>query len=372
MTGGMKVTHVVENLARGGLERMVVDLARTQRASGWDVQVACLFDRGLLADELEADGVPVHACGKRGGADIGALLRLRERLRARQHGVLHTHNAAAHYHAVVACGGLRFARTINTRHSMSRLGPRSRAEWLYRRSLHRTDAVATVCEAARRGFSEQGVRPRGALLAVPNGIRVDAFDTASAARRQALARALDLGPDARIVGTVGRCVPVKDQASLLRAFARVLSQEPCAALVVVGDGPSRPRLEALAGSLGVAARTRFLGDRSDVPALLPGFEVFALSSRSEGYSLALLEACAAGLPIVATDVGGNGEIVAAGHNGLLVRAGDPAAFAAALLELLGDAAAAVSMGRHGRAWAEGEASLQAMETRYARLYGMAT
>lgn len=365
----MKILHVVENLERGGLERMVVDLAARQRADGHDVRVACVFQEGLLAAELNALGVPVVACHKRGGIDLRALRRLRRWMRAAQGGVLHTHNAAAHYLACAAGMGLPWRRVVNTRHGMGAHDARSRKEWLYRQAMPRTDIVAAVCEAARARFEAQGVAPRGRLLAVANGIRIEAFARSAPQARDALASALDLGEGARIVGSVGRLNPVKDQAMLLEAFARVHAALPGAALVVVGEGPARRDLEARALALGIAHRVRLLGDRNDVAALLRGFDLFALSSRSEGYSIALLEACAAGLPIVATDVGGNGEIVVDGRNGRLVPPGDAVAFARAMIALLGDRPMAARMGAAGHAWAAVHGSLRAMAARYEALYG---
>ena len=364
----VRIVHVVETLERGGLERMVVDLARMQHAQGHDVCAVCLFVPGVLAPELHEAGIPVQACGKRDGFDLGALRRLRGLLREGQGGVLHTHNAAAHYHAVLASAGLRHQRVVNTRHGMGGAGRGSRREWLYRRSLGRTDVVAAVCEAARASFQAQGVRPRGRLIAVPNGIRVERFAQGDATARAQLASSLGLGDDARLVGTVGRLNPVKDQALLLRAFANVHAALPEAALVLVGEGPSHAELVALATELGISARVRFLGDRSDVDRILAGLDVFVLSSRSEGYSIALLEACAAGLPIVATDVGGNGEIVRDGRNGRLVPAGDASALSLALLDVLQDPQTAARMGLAGHAWAQAHASLRAMASRYEALY----
>lgn len=366
----MKITHVVENLDRGGLERMVIDLAHAQAGAGHDVEVICLFERGTLAVELDRSGIPVHACHKNGAGDPRPWRRLRALLSARQDGALHTHNAAAHYHAGLAGMGQRFARIVNTRHGMGMPRPRSRREWLYRHSLHRTDAVVAVCEAALAKFAAQGVRPRGRLLKIANGIALDGFPQASAERREALASLLGFAPGTRIIGTVGRLSPVKDQAMLLRAFARVRETMADVALVVVGDGPLRAELGALAASLGIAPRVRFLGDRNDVrAALLAGFDLFALSSISEGYSVALLEACAAGIPIVATDVGGNGEIVADGGNGWLAPAGDADAFAALAARVLRDSAQAAAMGMRGREWARIEGSTHTMAARYAELYG---
>jgi glycosyltransferase involved in cell wall biosynthesis len=364
----LDIAHVVENLERGGLERMVIDLALAQQAAGHRPRVACLFEPGALAGELSGQGIEVFACHKAAGLDLGAVRRLRAWLQAVPGVVVHTHNANAHYHTVAATFGSPTARLVNTRHGMGASQPRSRGEWLYRRAMARTDVVAAVCEAARARFAAQGVRPRAGLLAVPNGIRVDTFAAAHEERRAALRNVLGLAPGTRIIGTVGRLNPVKDQAMLLRAFARVHAEAADTALVLVGDGALRAELERQATASGAGESVHFLGDRSDVRQLLQGFDVFALSSLSEGYSMALLEACASGLPIVATDVGGNREIVADDRNGVLVPAADAQAMANAVLGLLRDPSRVQRLGAAGRDWALREASVPAMAARYDALY----
>ena len=368
----MEIVHVVENLDRGGLERTVVDLIASQRDAGHECRVICLFKLGLLARELLASGVRVDACGKRPGLDLRALRRARALIRQSPDAVLHTHNAMAHYYAVLASLGLPVKCRINTRHGMGGRTRSGRQEWLYRQSLRGTDYAVAVCEAARQRFAADGMHPRRALLSVPNGIRLERFRPADDVARQSLVAELGLPTGSRIIGTVGRLQPVKDHALLLRAFAKVRVQVPEAALVIVGDGPLRAALEAQAEQAGLSDAVRFMGDRHDVPRLLTGMEVFALTSTSEGYSVALLEACASSLPIVATDVGGNREIVRHGINGRLVPSGDTAAIATALIALLRGGEQAAAMGRAGYAWAQAEASFRTMAERYHGLYDVSS
>ena len=368
----MEIVHVVENLDRGGLERTVVDLIASQRDAGHECRVICLFKLGLLARELLASGVRVDACGKRPGLDLRALRRARALIRPSPDAVIHTHNAMAHYYAVLASLGLPVKCRINTRHGMGGRTRSGRQEWLYRQSLRGTDYAVAVCEAARQRFAADGMRPRRALLSVPNGIRLERFRPADDVARQSLVAELGLPTGSRIIGTVGRLQPVKDHALLLRAFAKVRVQVPEAALVIVGDGPLRAALEAQAEQAGLSDAVRFMGDRHDVPRLLTGMEVFALTSTSEGYSVALLEACASSLPIVATDVGGNREIVRHGINGRLVPSGDTAAIATALIALLRGGEQAAAMGRAGYAWAQAEASFRTMAERYHGLYDVSS
>lgn len=368
MNAPLNITHVVENLNRGGLERVVLDLVKLQQQQGHRCQVVCLFERGALAHELDAAGIPVHACDKRKGLDLRALSRARALIRAHGTDVLHSHNAVAHYLAVLASLGLGLGKVINTRHGMGGMQRWNRSELLYRAGLVGTDVVTMVCEAACKGAIDQGM-PSRKLQVVPNGLRVQEFAVASTAARERLRRALGVSPRTHLVGTVGRLNWAKDQSSLIRAFRRVHEQLPDCALVLVGDGSLRSELELCAQREGVAGVVHFLGDRNDVRELLQGLDVFALSSVSEGYSMALLEASATALPIVATDVGGNREIVHDGVTGCIVPARDTEALAQAMLRLLRDPGLAARYGAAARAMVESRGSLEAVAARYAELYG---
>ncbi|HRI19169.1 MAG TPA: glycosyltransferase, partial [Burkholderiaceae bacterium] len=316
----MKVVHVVESLAVGGLEQVVISLAAWQRAQGIESTIVCLFHEGALAAGARARGVEVAVIGKASGLDVRALFMLRSSLRRLAPDVLHTHNAVAHYYAVAAAAGLGIARTVNTRHGMgSRAGGR-RLELLYRAALRRTDAAVAVCYAARDRFVRAGTVPAAKTFVVANGVDLGAIAVRCTAAREALLAQLALAPATVVLGIVGRLNPVKDHATLLRALQQVRQKELPVALVVVGDGPTRAALEAQAGSLGLGGAVRFLGMRGDVGQLLAAFDLFVLSSTTEGYSLALVEAAAAGLPIVATRVGGNADIVSDRISGLLVPA----------------------------------------------------
>lgn len=347
---------------------MVIELVRMQRAQGQRCQIVCLYEPGALAAEAVAMGVPVSACGKRRGLDPRALWRARRAVARHRTEVLHTHNAMAHYQAVLACAGLGVRCVVNSRHSMSSNRRAPRLEWLYRRALRRTDAVVAVCEAASADAVALGIVPAEKARVVRNGIPVESFAAANPAMHRRLCALLGVPAGARIVGTVGRLTPIKDQASLIGAFARVHARLPDAVLVLVGDGASRAALEHCAREAGVAAAVHFLGARDDVRELLQGFDLFVLCSLSEAYSMALLEASASALPIVATDVGGNGEIVHPGRTGWLVPVHAPSALADAMGEALLQVDVARRYGAAARCWALAEGSLETMAARYAALY----
>ena len=162
--------------------------------------------------------------------------------------------------------------------------------------------------------------------------------------RRSARRLLGVGTDDLVVGTVGNFTRKKDQESLLRAVARLVPDLPSLRVVLIGSGPLENDLRALAASLRIAEVTDFTGSRDDVREVLPGLDVFALSSRFEGLPIALLEALAAGVACVATSVGGVPEVLTDGEDGLLVGPGDPDALAAAIRKLLADAAFRAGMG----------------------------
>jgi glycosyltransferase involved in cell wall biosynthesis len=362
----MKIVHVVETLDRGGLERTVCDLAAAQKLRGDQVSALCLFRRGLLADELESRGVPVSAIGKRTGNDFAALWRLRRALRVAGADVVHTHNATAHYHTAWACWPRSDWQLLNTRHGMGD-GAGKRVEARFRRSLDQHSRVAAVSEFSGRHLVAGGVVPEACLRIVPNGIPVQRFgqNTRSTARAR-----LGLPLDVPVVGTVGRLHSVKDQAGLIRAVVMARQTLPALRCIVIGDGELRGTLEALVAETNNQPYIQLLGDRSDVAELLPAMDLFALPSHTEGYSIALLEAAASGVPMLVSDVGGNREIVADGVTGRVIPRVEPIheSLAKALLKLLSDFAALAQMGAAARRWAVEHASVESMVQRYDALY----
>jgi len=211
----------------------------------------------------------------------------------------------------------------------------------------------------------EGVSP-GRIEVIYNGLDLQRFSTPA---DRAAARAwLGVPAEGPVIGMVGNLRPIKDHPTLLRAMARLAAPFPEAQLVFVGEGSEEERLRALARELGIGPRVTFAGPRSDIPRVLAAMDVFVLSSHSEGMSNAIIEAMAAGLPVVATDVGGNAECVANGETGFIVPPGDDAAMADRLGALVGDPALSATQGAAGRARAEALFDVEAMVRRTADLY----
>jgi glycosyltransferase involved in cell wall biosynthesis len=242
--------------------------------------------------------------------------------------------------------------------------------WLYRLSLTRTARVAMVGKQVHDHFVKSGLVLESNATTVLNGIPVDRFRN-SPERRAAARHSLGLDLDTPVIGCVGRLVALKNHAVLLAAFQELLPSFPTLQLVLVGDGPLANELRALAIELGIADRVRFLGAHPAVADLLPAFDVFALPSKTEGLSIALLEACATGLAVVATAVGGNPDIIADGKTGLLVAVDDKEALAAALNGLLSSPSERARLGTAASQWVETHASAESLRIAYDAFYGSA-
>jgi glycosyltransferase involved in cell wall biosynthesis len=335
-TGGrIRVLMLAKGLGRGGTERLIVGAARHLDRSRFELDVAYLLPwKDAFAADVAATGAGVHCLDAPRVTSVGWLRRLRALVRERGIDVVHTHMPLPAAAARLALPG-RTPAFVHTEHNMwgrYRLPTRLANAATYRRNA-RVIAVSGGVAASIRS-------------SVPVEVVVHGADTSLVVRgpgaRDEARRRLGLPADVPVVGTVGNFTAKKDQATLVRAFAALPPEpelaEPRAVLVLVGLGPLEGDLRALATAEGVGDRVLFAGSRDDVFELLPGFDVFALSSRFEGLPISLLEAMATGVAPVVTPVGGIPEVVTDGRDGLLVPPGDPGALTAALARVLGDGA----------------------------------
>ncbi|MFE2726410.1 glycosyltransferase [Kitasatospora sp. NPDC059327] len=342
MTGRTRVLWLAKGLGRGGAEQLLLNCARHVDGSRYEVEVAYVLPwKDALAPALAEAGVRVHCLGgvpgTPGRADPRWPLRLRRLLAERRYGLVHTHMpvpATAARLLSYGLGGAGSPRLVHTEHNVwDRYRPVTR--WANALTYRRNDAVVAVSHAVERTIPAARRRPGAWVRVVHHGPDLAGAPQGPAARAAARTE-LGLPQDAFVVGTVGNLTPKKDQATLLAAHAELLRRHPGARLVLIGTGPLDGRLRAHAAESGVADRVLFAGSRPDVPALLPGLDVFTLSSRQEGLPVALMEAMTSGLPSVVTRVGGIPEVLDDGAQGLLVEPGDPAALATALGRLADD------------------------------------
>jgi glycosyltransferase involved in cell wall biosynthesis len=309
---------------------------------------------------------------RRRGLDPWLALRLSSWIRREGVALVHTHNPGPHLYGALAAALARagsaerrgWPRVVHTKHG--RNYPRLRRKVLANRlASSLTDRVVAVSEDARAVVVDvEGVDP-ARVVTILNGVDTDEFRPGGDPR-EARAR-LGVPAEGFHVGCVARLSPEKDHATLLAAFARFRAGRPDAHLTLVGGGALRPALVGEAARLGLAGAVTFAGTQADVAALLPAFDVFALSSRTEGISLTLIEAAAAGIPLVATRVGGNAEILGEDEAGFLVPPGEPGALAAALERVAGRPDRA-ELGRRGRARVVSRFGIDRMARAYGELY----
>lgn len=353
----LSVVHVVISFAIGGLEVLVADLAR--RARTVKAHVICLESLGPLAAKLEGTPVTAECIGAPDTPVLESARRLRRRLVELAPDVVHTHNEKAHIHAALATLGWRRPPIVHTRHGRGRVETTASraAQWLaVKRSRFLVCVSADAVDVARtEGATDEQVR---VLL---NAIDVRSYDATSYDAH---------AEDWRAV-TVARLAPVKDLATMLKAVRLIRDVHPTFHLDVVGDGESRPGLEQLSRDLGLEDAVTFHGASNNPRPYMARASLFMQSSISEGISLTLLEAMAAGLPIAATDVGGNREVVDVGTTGYLVPAQDPKALAEAAVRVLARPNEARAMSRAARGRAEQRFDLDRMVAEYEALYAEA-
>jgi glycosyltransferase involved in cell wall biosynthesis len=359
------IVHVLSSFGVGGQERVALDLALGQKARGHHVVVISLAPPpdGAMVDEFREHGIVVDRVPKGAGLDPSLVPRLARALRRHHADVVHTHNPLPLIYGAPAAW-MAGAASIHTKHGIN---PGSLGHRLLRRAAAQlAHAFVAVSEVTLGQAQAQRDAPASRMRTIANGIRLDRYRPDPDARA---ATRVDLGlGNAWVVGTVGRLDSYKNQAMLVRAMAPLLSSD--VRLVIVGHGPARTAVEAEIAKLPEPQWVVMTGQRTDVPRLIPAFDVFALSSQTEGLPLVVPEAMAAGLPIVTTAVGGLPGVVDDGETGLLVPV-DEAALRAALARLADDRDLARRMGERARTAALDRYGADRMVDAYLDLYGEA-
>jgi sugar transferase (PEP-CTERM/EpsH1 system associated) len=371
MSRPLHVVHVVLSLDCGGLERIVLDLARKSPELGQRVSVICLERPGTLAAEVERAGATVICINKPPGRRPETVGKVREVLRQLRPDVVHTHQIGALLYSGPAAHEIRVPLIVHTEHinqiaKHRTLDKRMKTRllwWIAGRYAARFFCVSEdIAEEVKLYGSVASHKAR----VVSNGVDTDRFRfrDGSAAIRESFG----ITSGEPVIGTVGRLNEVKCQDVLIRSFARVRDRFRDARLLIVGDGPRRAELEALVASLGLEGATTFTGYQARPDQFLHAMDIFALTSRAEGLPLAILEAWAAGLPVVSTRVGGIPKVVEHGRTGLLIDPGDEDALTDALCGLLADPLLTRRLATAGQRRAEADFDTRRMAADYHRNY----
>lgn len=358
----VRIALCITDLDPGGAERALVQLVTRLDRQRWEPAVFCLSGPGLLAEELRAAGVPVVCLGATHWSRAGVILRLVRELRKFRPAILQTFLFHANLAGRIA-GRLAGIKTIVSGIRVAEKRSRIRL-WFDRWTNGFVHTNVCVSQAvADFSISESGLSPKK-IIVIPNGVDVARFAGASPADLTVLG----IPPGSQVVLTIGRLDRQKGLATLIEAGAVVTSRFPKAHFLLVGDGPQKSELDHLIRDKGLVDRIHFAGWRPDVPELLAAGAALVLSSLWEGLPNVILEAMAAGLPVVATRVEGTSELIIDGRTGLLVPPQSPHELASAIEKILSDPVQARSMGQSGRERALAEFSWQKMVDRYCELY----
>jgi sugar transferase (PEP-CTERM/EpsH1 system associated) len=366
------VAHVLLRFDIGGLENGVVNLINRMPADRFRHAVIALTEVTDFAKRIQRDDVQLFALNKPPGQGIWIAPRMRRLLRELRPAIVHTRNIAALEMALPAAWAGVPVR-IHGEHGWDSSDPdgRSRKFRLVRRAyrpfVHQFIALSKHIE---RYLADHVGVPGGRIAQLYNGVDTQRFHPAET--RGPIEGSPFTAGDQWLVGTVGRLSAIKDQTLLARAFVRAASLSPMARqrmrLVIAGDGPLRVQVEQVLAEAGMADLAWLAGARNDVPQILRGLDAFVLPSIAEGISNTILEAMATALPIVATRVGGNAELLADPATGRLVPAQDVDTMAGALLDDFEHPQAARERGRRARAEAEARFSLDGMVAAYGDVY----
>lgn len=361
--------HVIDALELAGMEYGVVKLTNRLDPSLFSTSICCLRYQTSETRALLSPGIEVTELHRKPGLDRRVILRLASLLRSRHIQIVHSHNWSTFLYSVIGATLARTPVLIHGEHGREAQVTRRRQLLLSRLLSKRVDHVTTVsAELARELVQAWGIVPYK-VTAVPNGVDLERFGPLQ--DDGGLRVELGLTAENRIILNVGRLRPVKDPKTLMRAFARTYLEFPEARMLLVGSDHGsgmRTELEKLATDLGVKSAVRFLGVRHDIPRLLSLSDVYVNSSVFEGMSNTILEAMAAGKPVVASAVGGNAEIVQDGVTGLLFPVGDERGLAEEMLKLLRDRCLRLRMGQAARGDVERKHQISVMVNTYSGLY----
>lgn len=359
------VAHVVLSLEIGGMETVIANIARNIDHDLYRLLIICVSTIGPIGYELRNKGIKVIQL-PRMPRIISFLYPkvLIDILRAEKADILHCHSGCW-YKAAIAGKFAGVKGIIYTEHG--RQVPDYKSTIFFDRAVSKiTDYVVPVSKNLSNYFKKIIKIDSRKIYEINNGIDTDYFSPQK--KDKELLEKLGITDDALMIGNIARLAPVKDHIALIKAFALTEKHCPDIRLLIIGDGPERANLEKLVTELNLSNKITLLGFRRNIKGILSVLDLFILSSISEGISITILEAMACGKPVIATDVGGNSEIIAEGVSGFLVPPKDIKAMAEKITFFYDDRSVGKSIGRRAREYVIGNFSVQEMTLNYEKLY----
>lgn len=361
------LAYVVNALNPGGTEKLVVEMARVF-AREYDLSVICLDDPGTWGRMLRTEGIPVHCLWRQPGMDLTMPGKLARLFRDRRVHIVHAHQCTPWFYSALSRLRYRKPKLLLEEHGRFYPEVENRKRAFVNRALIRklTHRFVAVSEDVRTRLERYEGLSAPQIRVIYNGVSPP--QPLDEQQRTGMRAELGFAEQDFVVGTVGRFDSIKNLPMLVRALTTLSPQMPALRGLLVGDGPEFPAMRALVGANGLGERVRLTGFREDARQLAQCMDLFVLSSFSEGTSMALLEAMAAGVPVVVTAVGGNPEIVLAGETGWVVPSDDTAALQGAILEAMRDPVERRRRAEAGRRRFQESFGIERMMEHYRHLY----
>jgi len=366
MKSPIKVMHILHTLGTAGLQKGVVNLANQLNPMDFEISICCLEKSGVFEKRLNP-GTKVFVMNKPPGIDYVLPLRLAKLFRREKPMIVHTHDLGTYLYGAIGAKLALGPKIIHGEHGGLLQPSESRPkDLMLRRCLsYVTDVIHTMSADLKHALVRMTrINPKK-IITILNGVELEKFKRVPNSRLRTM---LGIGSEEFVIGAVSRIAPVKNFELLIRVIPEVNRAGIYPKVLFVGDGPSLSNLKSLTEEYHLEEQILFLGDRSDVPELLNVMDIFVLPSFSEGPSNSILEAMATGLPVIATDVGGNPELVVHNETGFLFPSEDAAILTQRILELASDAEKRHRMGALGRKRVEELFTLEKMMQNYEQLY----
>lgn len=366
MHNQIKAMHIITGLGVAGLENVAISLALHLNCAKYAVSICSLDDNKTQEERLTSQGIPVFYMHRGPGIDYCLPFRLAKILRSERIQLVHTHNATCYFYGVLAAFLARTPIVVHTEHG--RIFPDKKIIMFVNHLLsYRVDKIVAVCELLKERLHRFERINAKKIQVIVNGIDSALFNMDKIPKEKAR-QELGFKAEEKLIGIVARLYPVKNHSLLLKVFKLLKIEIPEARLLIVGDGPERDNLEVIAKQLGINNQVFFLGTRNDIPLILSALDIFVLCSHSEGLSLTILEAMAASLPVVATKVGGNPEVIQEGYNGFLVPPDSTVELAEKISLILKNRELGYRLGARGRELIEENYSTLKMVYQYECIY----
>lgn len=361
----LNLMHTALDLDIGGLQRLIADITPAMNRERFNIEVCCFNRLGCFADQLQEEGVGVTLLQKnQDHFDTAYPFRLAAFLRSKKVDIIHMHSGSFFFGSLAATMAM-IPASVYTEHG--RHVPEPRVQLIEDRiSGFLVGQIVAVSQELEIYLAERVKLPARKICTIINGIQNERYSLRP--KPSHLLKEFNLRPESKVVGTVARLDDVKDQLTMIDAFARVVKAIPEARLFLVGDGPMRQKLNERIDKHRLEKEIFITGARGDIPEMLNLFDLYTLTSVSEGTSLSLLEAMASGLPSVVTNVGGNPSIIKNESEGLLVEPKDVGGIADAMIRVLTNSSLSQELSKKALSKVRSAYSIKSMVKSYENVY----